>query len=154
MVGSTRRTPGPGCAVKATDRAWTWPRGYGGRPTLRFPGSRRHEARVASGSQHDLDVDAVRHLDAHQLPQRALVRVEVDEPFVDPHLPPVPRLAPLAVRRLPHRHDEPLRWEGDRPRHRDAGALADQLDLLAHVVDLLRVRAADRDSGLLGHGST
>src|SRR5207245_9293769 len=73
---------------------------------------------------------------------------------MDPHLPAVPRLAPLAVGGLPHRHDEPLRRERDRPGHRDAGALADQLDLLAHVVDLLRVRAAERDAGLLGHGST
>src|SRR5439155_9337255 len=101
-----------------------------------------------------LDLDTVRHRDALQLPQRALVSVEIDEPFVNPHLPPVPRLAPLAVRGLPHRHDEPLRRERNRSRHRDAGALADQLDLLAHVVDLLRVGAAERDAGLLGHGST
>src|SRR6058998_592661 len=81
-------------------------------------------------------------------------RIEVDEPLVDPHLPAVPRLAPLPVGGLPHRHDEPFRRERNRARHRDAGALADQLDLLAHVVDLLRVGAAERDAGLLGHGST
>src|SRR5213080_279560 len=114
------------------------------------------EARGAgrSASQHDLDVDAVRHLDPHELPQGAFVRVEVDEPLVDPHLPAVPRLTPFAVRRFAHRHDEPFRREGDRARHRDTGPLADQLDLLAHVVDLLRVRAAQRDPRLLGHAST
>src|SRR2546427_7094811 len=128
----------------------------GGRPTLRFPSSRRQEARVRSRAQHDLDVDAVRHLNPHQLPQRALVRVEVDEPLVDPHLPAVPRLAPLAVGGLPHRHDEPFRREGNRPGHRDAGAFADQLDLLAHVVDRLRVEGRDdllegaRDLGRMG----
>src|SRR6059036_3452832 len=125
-----------------------------GTTNVAFPKFKATRGPVPSRSQHDLDIDAVRDLDAHQLPQRALVRVEVDEPFVDSHLPAVPRLAPLAVRRLPHRHDEPLRRERNRSRHRDAGALADQLDLLAHVVDLLRVGAAERDAGLLGHGST
>src|SRR2546425_119736 len=114
-----------------------------GTGNVAFPSSRRHEARVRSRAQHDLDVHAVRHLNPHELPQSALIRVEVDEPLVDPHLPAVPRLAPLAVRGLPHRHDEPLRRERDRPGHRDAGALADQLDLLAHVVDLLRVQGRD-----------
>src|SRR5881628_1204336 len=57
---------------------------------------------------------------------------------------------PLPTKRLV----EPFRRERDRACHRDAGALADQLDLLAHVVDLLRVGAAERDAGLLGHGST
>src|SRR5213080_63942 len=114
------------------------------------------EARGAgrSASQHDLDVDAVRHLDPHELPQGAFVRVEVDEPLMDPHLPAVPRLAPFAVRGFAHRHDEPFRRQRDRTRHRDAGPLADQLDLLAHVVDLLRVRAAQRDARLLSHAST
>src|SRR5438445_1754 len=114
------------------------------------------EARGAGRSawQLDLDVHAVRHLDPHELPQRAFVCVEVDEPLVDPHLPAVPCLAPLPVGGLPHRHDEPFRRERNRARHRDAGALADQLDLLAHVVDLLRVGAAERDAGLLGHGAS
>src|SRR5213594_2618120 len=76
-----------------------------------------------SASQHDFDVHAVRHLDAHELPQRAFVRVEVDEPLVDSHLPSIPRLAALAVRGLPHRHDEPLRRQRDWACHRDAGAL-------------------------------
>src|SRR3989442_8189641 len=125
-----------------------------GTTKVAFPRFKAKRGPGPSRSQHDLDVDAVRHLDAHQLPQRALVRVEVDEPFVDSHLPAVPRLAPLAVGGLPHWHDEPFRREGNRPGHRDAGAFADQLDLLAHVVDLLRVGAAERDAGLLGHGST
>src|SRR2546425_6885748 len=125
-----------------------------GTTKVAFPRFKAKRGPGPSRSQHDLDVDAVRHLDAHQLPQRALVRVKVDEPLMNPHLPSVPRLAPLAVRGLPHGHDEPLRRERDWSRHRDAGALADQLDLLAHVVDLLRVRAAERDAGLLGHGST
>src|SRR5438309_9244804 len=107
-----------------------------------------------SRSQHDLDVDAVGNLDPHQLPQRAFVRIEVDEPLVDPHLPAVPCLAPFAVGRLAHRHHEPFRRERDRPGHRDPGAFADQLDLLANIVDLLRVRAAERDPRLLSHTST
>src|SRR6266581_4924769 len=111
-------------------------------------------AALSSRPQDDLDVHAVRHLDAHQLPQRALVRVEVDEPLVDAHLPAVPRLAALAVGGLADRHEEPLRRKRDRPGHRDARALGDELDLLAHVVDLLRVRSAQRDPRLLGHGST
>src|SRR5213078_2819656 len=107
----------------------------------------------------DLDADEralrqLRHLNAHELTKGPLVRIEVDEPLVDPHLPAVPRLAPLPVGGLPHRHDEPFRRQRDRPRHRDARALADQFDLLAHVVDLLRVRAAERDPRLLGHAST
>src|SRR5207302_1901006 len=107
-----------------------------------------------SRSQDDLDVDSVRHLDAHELAQGPLVRIEVDEPLVDPHLPAVPGLAPFAVGGLADGHDETLRRERDRTRHRDAGALAVKLDLLAHVVDLLRVRAAERDPRLLGHAST
>src|SRR3989442_10454139 len=93
-------------------------------------------------AQHDLDVDAVRDLDAHELPQGAFVGVEVDEPLVDPHLPAVPRLAPLAVRRLPHGHDEPLRREGNWSRHRNAGSLRDELDLLTHIINFFRVGAA------------
>src|SRR5438874_10787671 len=107
-----------------------------------------------SGSQDDLDVDSVRHLDAHELAQGPFVRIEVDEPLVDPHLPPVPGLAPFAVGGLADGHDETLRRERDRPRHRDAGALADQLDLFAHVVDLLRVRADECDPRLLVHYTT
>src|SRR2546430_10165203 len=43
-----------------------------------------NEARAPSRSQHDLDVDAVRDLDAHQLPQLALVSIEADEASVAP----------------------------------------------------------------------
>src|SRR5213080_5230015 len=123
------------------------------RPHEGFAGFRPRVA-GASRAKDDLDVDPVRHLDAHELTKGPLVRIEVDEPLVDPHLPAVPGLAPFAVGGLADGHDEPLRRERDRPRHRDAGALADQLDLLAHVVDLLRVRAAERDPRLLGHTST
>ena len=41
------------------------------------------------GSQNNLYVDAVRDLNPHELPQRALVRVEVYEPLVHAHLPSI-----------------------------------------------------------------
>src|SRR3989454_12684153 len=61
------------------------------------------EARGAgrSASQHDFGVHAVRHLDAHKLSYREFVRVEVDEPLADPHLPAVLGLAALPVGGLP-----------------------------------------------------
>src|SRR5439155_11530081 len=56
------------------------PRGRDATPILETYVSR------ALRAQHDLDVDTVGHLDPHQLPQGSFVRVEVDEPLVDPHL--------------------------------------------------------------------
>src|SRR5438876_4537921 len=102
-----------------------------GTTKVAFPRFKAKRGPGPSRSQHDLDVHAVRHLDAHELPERALVRVEVDEPLVNPHLPAVPGLAALAVGGLADRDDEALRRQRDRAGHRDAGALADQLDLLA-----------------------
>src|SRR5439155_23883713 len=66
----------------------------GRRPHEGFAGFRPRVA-GASRAKDDLDVDPVRHLNAHELTKGPLVRIEVDEPLVDPHLPAVPRLAPL-----------------------------------------------------------
>ena len=43
------------------------------------------------GPEDDLDIDAVRDLDPHELAQCTLVSVEVYQTLMDPHLPPVPR---------------------------------------------------------------
>src|SRR3972149_12050288 len=109
---------------------------------------------MPSAAQDDLDVDAVRPLEAHQLAEGTLVRVEVDEPLVDAHLPAVVGLRALSVRALPHGDLEALRRKGDGPAHRHAGALADLLDLVADAVDLFRVRAGERDAGFLRHGTS
>ena len=102
-------------------------------------------------AEHDLDVHAIGDLDPHQLPEGALIGVEVDEPLVDPHLPVVDGLASLSVRALPAGYLQLLGRQGDGPADVHSGPLGDPLDLGADTVDLCGVGAAERDSCALRH---
>src|SRR4030042_1174264 len=104
-----------------------------------------------SGPEDDLDVHAIRHLNTHELSEGALVRVEVYQPLVDAHLPPVAGARAASVRALPARNHEPLGRQRDGTRYRNASLLADRLDLLANPVHLLGGRAAQRYPAPLHH---
>ena len=65
--------------------------------------------RGGSVLEDDLDRDVVRDLDPHELSEGAFVGVDVDEPFVDAHLPVFPRRRPLSVRGLTRGNFERLR---------------------------------------------
>src|SRR5688500_12895326 len=72
-----------------------------GRASLRDrpfgPGTSCRDCSSDSRPQNNLDVDRVGHLDAHELAEGALVRIDVDEALVDAHLPVVVRLRAGAV---------------------------------------------------------
>ena len=55
----------------------------------------------------DFDVDVLGYLDTHELPECALVCVNVDEPLVDPHFPVFPRSSAFAAGALPRWDYEP-----------------------------------------------
>ena len=101
---------------------------------------------VSDAAENDLDVDAIGNLDPHELPEGALVSVQVDEPLVDTLLPVVPRLASLSVRTLPAGNPELLRGKGHGAADVHSGPLRDTLDLGADAVDLCGILAAERDS--------
>lgn len=52
----------------------------------------------SSTAKHNLNVDSIRNLDPHELPEGTLVGVQVDESLVNAHLPAIPSLASLSVR--------------------------------------------------------
>jgi len=45
---------------------------------------------LLSGTQNDFDVDPIRNLNSHQLPECAFISIEIDETFVNSHLPAIP----------------------------------------------------------------
>src|SRR5690242_17182803 len=99
-----------------------------------------------SGLEDDLDVDAVRNLDAHHLSERALVGVDVDQSLVDPHLPMIDRARPPTIGTLADGDLETLRGKRDRSRDIHSGLEGDFADLLADRVDLSGVRPGERDA--------
>jgi len=100
-------------------------------------------------AEDDLDVHAIGDLDPHELPESTLVRVKVDKPLVDAHLPPVVGLASLSVRRFPASYPEFLGRKGNGSTDCDSSPLGDSLDLVANSVHHGRVGAAERDSSTL-----
>src|SRR5262245_6624091 len=99
--------------------------------------------------QLDLDVDACRQIEPHQLVDR-LRRwaVDVDQPLVRPHLEVLPRV--LVLERAPdHAVDVLLRRQGHRTGDRRAAALSGVDDRLGRPVELLVVVPLEADADLL-----
>ncbi len=91
--------------------------------------------------QHNLDVNLVRYLYSHELPQGPLVRAEIYQALVNAHLPVVPGFAALAIRGFPDRNSHFLRGQRYGSVHLHACSLGDVLDLVADVVEFLRLGA-------------
>jgi len=100
-----------------------------------------------------LDVDAVRDLDPHELPEGALFGIQLDEPLVDAHLPVVPGLRTAAARRLPHGDLEPLCRQGDWAGYLGARPLGYLLYLVADVFYVLDAWREQPDPCLLRYSN-
>ena len=88
----------------------------------------------ASVLKYDFDGHVVGDLDAHELAERAFVGIDIDEPFVDAHLPVFPGRGALAVGRLARGHFERLGRQRHRARELDASLLGDVLHLAADAI--------------------
>src|SRR5262245_59669796 len=99
--------------------------------------------------QLDLDVDAGRQIEPHELVDRLRRRaVDVDQPLVRPHLEVLPRV--LVLERAPdHAVDVLLRRQGHRTSDRRAAALCGVDDGLGRPVQLLVVVPLEADADFL-----
>lgn len=100
-------------------------------------------------AEHDLDVDSIGNADPHKLPKSTLIRVKVDEPLVDAHLPPVVGLAAFSVGRFPAGDPQLFGRKGNGTADCNAGPFGDGFDLSADLIDHLGVGATERDSSTL-----
>ena len=63
----------------------------------------------------DLDKDLFRSLNAHQAFEKTFVRINVDQPLVDPHLPTIPGMCAFAAWALSGRDPEAFCWKRNWP---------------------------------------
>ena len=76
-------------------------------------------------SKFNRNEDFFRHTDPHDPAHDALLRVDINEAFMDAHLPPVPGGGPLAAGGLEDGHAEPFGGKGDRSGHFHPGFFGD-----------------------------
>src|SRR6266581_9262536 len=98
-----------------------------------------------------LDENVVRGSNPHQSFQKPLIRVHIDEAFVDPHLPLVKSVRALTRRRLSSRDHQLLRRERNRTLQLNSGLVRDLLNLSTYRVDILGVRARQTYSSFRDH---
>src|SRR5438105_12743137 len=99
----------------------------------------------------NLDKNVVRGSNPHQHFQKSLVRVHIDEPFMNSHLPLVESVCALARGRFSGWDHQLLRWEGNRSLQLHTGLVRDLFDFRAYCVDILGVRAGQSDSSFGDH---
>src|SRR5438876_9320800 len=99
----------------------------------------------------NLDKNVVRGSNPHQPFQKSLVRVHIDEPFMNPHLPLVESVCALARGRFSGWDHQLLRWEGNRSLQLHTGLVRDLFDFRAYCVDILGLRAGPSASRFRAH---
>src|SRR4051812_32715512 len=103
---------------------------------------------LAMSLELDLDVDARREIEPHELVDRLRRRAEdVDEALVRAHLEVLARVLVLE-RAADHAVDVLLGRQGDRPSDRRTAALRGVDDLLGRTIQLLMVVALQADPDL------
>ena len=110
----------------------------------------RREGLYLAG-QGQLYLDVLGDLKSSYLAHRPLVRLDVEDPPVDPELPVVERVRPLARRSLPRGYLQSLGRERLGTLAFDACLLSNLSDLLGKPVQLLNIGAGQLDSGKLWH---
>src|SRR5437879_3002483 len=99
----------------------------------------------------NLDKNVVRGSNPHQPFQKSLVRVHIDESFVNPHLPLVESVCALAGGRFSGWDHQLLGRKGNRTLELDARLVRDLFDFRAYCVDILGVRAGQPNSSFGDH---
>jgi hypothetical protein len=89
----------------------------------------------------DLDENFLGSLNSHQTLQKALVRIHVDQAFVDSHFPAIPRVSAFTARALSGWDPKPFCRQRDWSAQLHTGAVSDLHDLAANAVQALRVGA-------------
>src|SRR5438132_14288357 len=90
----------------------------------------------------NLDKNVVRSTNPHQPFQKSLVRVHIDEPFMNSHLPLVESVCALARVRFSGWDHQLLRWEGNRSVQVHPRLVRDLVHSRAYFADLLSSRDA------------
>jgi hypothetical protein len=101
--------------------------------------------------QGELYLDVLGDRELGYLPHRPVVRLDVDEPPVDPELPVVERVSALACGGLPRGELQNLCRKRLRAYALDPTLLSDLLDLPCEPLQLIEVGAGQLDSGVLWH---
>ena len=100
----------------------------------------------ADSEKLDLDKHFFRRLNPHQPFQKTFVRVHIDQPLVNPHLPAIPSVRALATRALASWDPQSLGWERNRAAKFHTRAFGDLHNLAAYAVQALRVSARQPNS--------
>src|SRR5205823_1206301 len=98
-----------------------------------------------------LDENVVRGSNPHQSFEKPLIRVHINEAFVDPHLPLVVSIRALTCGRLSSRDHQLLGRERNRTLQLDSGLLRDLSNLPTNSVDILGVCAREPYSSYRYH---
>ncbi len=88
-----------------------------------------------------LDENLLRRLNAHEAFEKTFVRINIDQPLVNPHLPTIPSVRSFATRALPRRNPQALGWERNWSAKFHTGSVGDLHDLAAYAVQALGVGA-------------
>src|SRR5665647_2220772 len=62
----------------------------------------------------ELDLRQLMRLNAHELTKRSFIGIDIDEAFMNTHLPAVPRGSSLPIRALADWYNQPFCWEWNR----------------------------------------
>ncbi len=84
----------------------------------------------------------------HNLPHRPLIRIHINHPLVDTHLPLVPSIRALTTRTLPRGNLKPAGRQRYRSSRMHACLCGDLLDLTADLIKLQRIRANETNPRL------
>jgi hypothetical protein len=103
------------------------------------------------GRQRELYLDVLGNRKLRYLPHRPVVGLDVEYPSVNPELPVVKRVRPLARRGFPRGNLQYLRWKRLRTFALDTRFLCDLLDLPGKPLQLVNVGARKLDSRVLRH---
>ena len=71
--------------------------------------------------------------------QNLIIRRQINNPLMNPHLIPVKRRSPIPARRLPRRHPQPLRRQRNRPRNRNPGPARNRLYSVDNPIQFLNL---------------
>ena len=99
--------------------------------------------------EDDLDADIFRDLGTHQLAECTFIGVDIDQPFVHPHLPPVPGGGPFPVGAFPYGHHQAFGGEWNGSGDVDTGPLCDLPYPVADHLNLLEIGPCEAYPGLL-----
>ena len=97
------------------------------------------------------DVNFFRNANPHDTPHDTLFSINVDQPLMNAHLPPVPRCGSFSTRRLQHRNLQPFRGQRNRTINLDSCFLGDDLQLFTYLFQLRVVCARQAYSRFPNH---